>query len=146
MIWWHVFRWPQMDKPFPKPTQTARKDTDSGGLKWAERCELLRSNPITAARTFDYRSHIFLNEVLMSPLQRIGKIKDYFYCTEFQQRGSPHVHRLLGLKMHLNWTKTQMKRWTAIWRWFFIGHCDICATTYKNTCQNMHKEKHHLLF
>jgi len=29
-----------------------------------------------------------------SPAEPIGKIKDYFYRVEFQQRGSPHVHCL----------------------------------------------------
>lgn len=61
-------------------------------LEWADTCELLRCNPVTAARMFDYRWHVFLNEVLKSPFNPIGKIKDYFYRVEFQQRGSPHVN------------------------------------------------------
>ena len=61
-------------------------------LEWADRCELLLCNPVTAARIFDYRWHCFLRRVLMSPYQPIGKIVDFFYRVEFQQRGSPHVH------------------------------------------------------
>ncbi|XP_030578831.1 uncharacterized protein LOC115775437, partial [Archocentrus centrarchus] len=34
-------------------------------LEWSERCELLRQNPVTAARMFDYRWHVFLKEVLI---------------------------------------------------------------------------------
>lgn len=30
--------------------------------------------------------------------QPIGKIKDYFYRVEFQQRGSPHIHMLVWIK------------------------------------------------
>ncbi|XP_057716041.1 uncharacterized protein LOC130931338 [Corythoichthys intestinalis] len=67
-------------------------------LEWAERCELLRDNPVTAARMFDFRWHCFLREVLMSPAEPIGKIKDYFYRIEFQQRGSPHVHCLFWIE------------------------------------------------
>ncbi|XP_044191600.1 LOW QUALITY PROTEIN: uncharacterized protein LOC122969723, partial [Thunnus albacares] len=67
-------------------------------LEWADRCELLRRNPVTAARMFDYRWHCFLNEVLMSPSQPIGKIIDHFYRVEFQQRGSPHVHCLFWIE------------------------------------------------
>lgn len=78
-------------------TQQGRTQTLEN-LQWAERCELLRSNPVTAARMFDYRWHIFLNEVLMSPLHPIGIIKDYFYRIEFQQRGSPHVHCLFWIE------------------------------------------------
>ncbi|XP_029933202.1 uncharacterized protein LOC115377530, partial [Myripristis murdjan] len=67
-------------------------------LEWADRCALLRRNPVTAARMFDYRWHCFLKEVLMSPCQPIGKIVDYFYRVEFQQRGSPHVHCLFWIE------------------------------------------------
>ncbi|KAA0701445.1 ATP-dependent DNA helicase PIF1 [Triplophysa tibetana] len=67
-------------------------------LQWADRCELLRRNPVTAARMFDYRWHCFLREVLMSSAHPIGKIKDYFYRVEFQQRGSPHVHCLFWIE------------------------------------------------
>ncbi|XP_062414175.1 uncharacterized protein LOC119206796 [Pungitius pungitius] len=67
-------------------------------LEWSERCELLRRNPVTAARMFDYRWHCFLREVLMSPSQPIGKIIDFFYRVEFQQRGSPHVHCLFWIE------------------------------------------------
>lgn len=47
---------------------------------------------------FDYRWHCFLKDVIMSPAQPIGKIKDYFYRVEFQQRGSPHVHCLFWVE------------------------------------------------
>ncbi|XP_050957725.1 LOW QUALITY PROTEIN: uncharacterized protein LOC127158760, partial [Labeo rohita] len=67
-------------------------------LEWADRCELLRRNPVTAARMFDFRWHCFLREVLMSSAHPIGKIKDYFYRVEFQQRGSPHVHCLFWIE------------------------------------------------
>ena len=67
-------------------------------LEWADRCDLLRRNPVTAARMFDFRWHCFLREVLMSPSQPIGKIVDSFYRVEFQQRGSPHVHCLFWIE------------------------------------------------
>nr|XP_054591529.1 uncharacterized protein LOC129155826 [Nothobranchius furzeri] len=63
-------------------------------LEWADKCDLLRRNPVTAARMFDFRWHVFLREVLMSPANPIGKIEDYYYRVEFQQRGSPHCHCL----------------------------------------------------
>uniref|UniRef100_A0A671UFX1 ATP-dependent DNA helicase n=1 Tax=Sparus aurata TaxID=8175 RepID=A0A671UFX1_SPAAU len=67
-------------------------------LDWAQKCELLRASPVTAARMFDFRWHCFLKEVLMSSCHPIGKIKDYFYRVEFQQRGSPHVHCLFWIE------------------------------------------------
>ncbi|XP_033847315.1 uncharacterized protein LOC117393232 [Periophthalmus magnuspinnatus] len=77
--------------------QEGRTET-SESLEYAERCELLRNRPVTAARMFDYRWHLLLNYVLLSSLNPIGKIKDYFYRVEFQQRGSPHVHALFWIE------------------------------------------------
>ncbi len=58
----------------------------------------LRRNPVTAARMFDHRFHCFLKDVIMSPAQPIGKVIDYFYRIEFQQRGSPHTHCLFWVE------------------------------------------------
>ncbi|XP_073323364.1 uncharacterized protein [Pagrus major] len=77
--------------------QAGRTET-AEQLEWADRCQLLRGNPVTAATMFDFRWHCFLREVLMSPSNPIGKIKDYFYRVEFQQRGSPHVHCLFWIE------------------------------------------------
>lgn len=63
-------------------------------LDWTQKSEILKSNPVTVARMFEHRFHIFLHEVILSPAEPIGKIQDYFFRVEFQQRGSPHVHCL----------------------------------------------------
>ncbi|XP_062597979.1 uncharacterized protein LOC134259411 [Saccostrea cucullata] len=63
-------------------------------LDWSEKSEILRSNPVTVARMFEHRFHVFQNNVIMSPAKPIGNIVDYFVRVEFQQRGSPHMHCL----------------------------------------------------
>lgn len=65
-------------------------------LDWSEKCGVIRQNPGTAARMFDYRWFCFLKDVMSA--QPIGKIKDYFYHVEFQQLGSPHVHCLFWVE------------------------------------------------
>ncbi|KAK6165196.1 hypothetical protein SNE40_023581 [Patella caerulea] len=72
-----------------------RKASDLG---WAEKQEILRSNPITIARMFDHRFHYFLKNFIMSKAEPIGKVKDYFYRIEYQMRGSCHVHMLLWIE------------------------------------------------
>ena len=67
---------------------------DFSKLDWQEKCEILKSNPVTAARMFDHRVQNFIRDVLKSNEQPIGKITDFFYRVEFQARGSPHVHCL----------------------------------------------------
>lgn len=39
-----------------------------------------------------------MNSVLKSDHHPIGKVKDYFYRIEFQQRGSPHVHMVVWIE------------------------------------------------
>lgn len=116
-------------------------------IEWADRCELLRSNAVTAARLFDFRWHCFLREVLMSPSNPIGKIKDDFYRVEFQQRGSPHVHCLFWIEdAPLLDKNTDEEVVQFIDKYVtcelpsedeFIGHCDICATTFQASFQVM---------
>lgn len=67
-------------------------------LDWSEKCGLIPRNPVIAARMFYRRWHCFLKDVIMSLVEPIGKIKDFFYHVEFQQRGSPHVHCLFWVE------------------------------------------------
>lgn len=58
----------------------------------------LRSNPVTAARHFEYRLQLLIKDVLKSTAQPLGEIVDYVIRIEFQARGSPHAHTLLWVK------------------------------------------------
>jgi hypothetical protein len=71
---------------------------DISALDWNDKCDILRSNPVTAARMFDQRFHLFLKDVILSEAKPIGKVTDYFYRVEFQQRGSPHTHCLFWIE------------------------------------------------
>ena len=71
---------------------------DPCSLDWAEKNEVLRSNPVTVARMFEHRFHVFQSEVIFSPAEPIGKVTDYFQRVEFQQRGSPHMHCLYWIE------------------------------------------------
>ncbi|XP_076872152.1 uncharacterized protein LOC143522233 [Brachyhypopomus gauderio] len=88
-------RWPELMETIL--TQEG-KHISPDDLDWSERCALLKSNPVTAARMFDHRFRCFLKDVIMSEAQPIGEIVDYFYRIEFQQRGSPHSHCLFWVK------------------------------------------------
>ncbi|XP_062601396.1 uncharacterized protein LOC134263100 [Saccostrea cucullata] len=69
-------------------------DRDPNTLDWSQKNEILRSNPVTVARMFEHRFHVFHRDVVCSPSNPIGKIVDFFQRVEFQQRGSPHMHCL----------------------------------------------------
>ncbi len=67
-------------------------------FNWEERCRLIQSDPVTCSRHFDYQVSQFLRKFLMSGAQPLGKISDWFYRVEYQQRGSPHIHMLIWLE------------------------------------------------
>ena len=58
---------------------------------------MIQSDPVTCARHFDYQVKLFLTNFLLSSAEPLGKISDWFYHVEYQQRGSPHISRLIGL-------------------------------------------------
>ena len=53
---------------------------------------------MTCARHFQYRTHLFFNNVLLTSLYPLGNMIDYFYRVEFQNRGSPHLHCLFYIQ------------------------------------------------
>ena len=67
-------------------------------LTWQEKTKLVQKEPVTCSRYFDHRVREFLNTVLKSSCDPIGKLIDYFYRVEFQQRGSPHIHMLVWIE------------------------------------------------
>lgn len=85
------FRWPEVITAIK--AQQGQK-VDFAGLDWAEKCDILRGNPVTTMRMFDKRVDALMRELLLGPAQPIGEVIDYFYRVEFQARGSPHIHCL----------------------------------------------------
>ena len=53
---------------------------------------------MTRARHFDYQVNQFINNFLLSKTAPLGKIADWCYRVEYQQRGSPHIHMLIWLE------------------------------------------------
>ena len=53
-------------------------------LTWQEKTKLVQKDPVTCSRYFDHRVQEFLNTVLQSSCEPIGKLLDYFCRVEFQ--------------------------------------------------------------
>ena len=73
-------------------------DNELENLNWEDRCRLIQGDPVTCARHFDYQVNQFINNFLLSKAAPQGKIADWFYRVEYQQRGSPHIHMLIWLE------------------------------------------------
>lgn len=74
-------RWPEVITAIK--TQQG-KSVNVSELDWPEKCETLRSNPVTAMRMFEKRVEALLRDLVMSPAQPIGEVIDFFYRVEFQ--------------------------------------------------------------
>ena len=92
-------RWTDLLKMLAKLNEDAElTDTDIENMTWQEKTKLVQKDPVTCSRYFDHRVNEFLNTVLKSKCEPIGKVRDYFYRVEFQQRGSPHIHMLVWVE------------------------------------------------
>ncbi|XP_076105470.1 uncharacterized protein LOC143073656 [Mytilus galloprovincialis] len=73
-------------------------DKELEEMDWHQKSKLVQKDPVTCSRYFDYRVQQFINLVLKSDHDPIGKLTDFFYRVEFQQRGSPHIHILIWIE------------------------------------------------
>lgn len=62
---------------------------------WNAKTKLVQKDPVTCARFFANRVQLFINTVIKSDHNPLGKVRDLFHRVEFQNRGSPHIHMLV---------------------------------------------------
>ena len=91
-------QWPDVIQTIARQYGTELSDSDVQNLSFADRTMWLRSNPVTAARQFQYRLELMFKDILKSNAHPLGEIIDYVIRIEFQARGSPHAHTLLWVK------------------------------------------------
>ena len=92
-------RWNDLLKMLAKLNDAIEySDKDVEALTWQEKTRLVQKDPVTCSRYFDHRVQEFLNTVLKNEIEPIGKVLDFFYRVEFQQRGSPHIHMLIWIE------------------------------------------------
>ncbi|MCG7875518.1 MAG: AAA family ATPase [Candidatus Thiodiazotropha endolucinida] len=73
-------------------------DEQIENLAWEQKIKLIQSDPVTCSRYFEHRVKEFINTVLKSEHNPLGKVVDYFFRVEFQQRGSPHIHMIVWVQ------------------------------------------------
>ena len=72
-------------------------EEEVNNMTWDIKTRLIKSDPVTVARYFDFRVQQFFKIFLLSKTAPLGIVKDFFYRIEFQHRGSPHIHGLLWI-------------------------------------------------
>ena len=92
-------RWIEIDNAIlTSQGKQPMSDEQHKNMTWEQHCDIIMSNPVAAARMFQQRVHTFINDVIMSEANPIGKVQDFYYRTEFQQRGWPHIHMVLWVE------------------------------------------------
>lgn len=91
-------QWPDVLQTIARQYGVTLTDDAVKNLSFEQRSMWLRSNPVTAARQFEYRLQLLIKHVLKSEAQPLGQIVDHVVRIEFQARGSPHAHILLWVK------------------------------------------------
>ncbi|XP_050294306.1 uncharacterized protein LOC126734651 [Anthonomus grandis grandis] len=91
--------WPELIKVLAQVID--QKDVtleEAASMPYLEKTRLIRTDPITCARYFDYRFKLLFKHMKSQngPFKQ-NPIEHHYYRIEFQHRGSPHVHGLLWL-------------------------------------------------
>ena len=88
-------RWNKFISIISKVNKLNLSEEEGQSLSYQERCKLFNMNPVLVARHFQYRVEVFFKEILVDgPL---GKTKYYVIRSEFQVRGTPHIHSFLWI-------------------------------------------------
>ncbi len=66
-------------------------------LEFKHFADLVRSDPITCARYYDHQMVAFHN-LLKKDSSIFGKVDDFYFVIEFQNKGNEHDHSLLWIK------------------------------------------------
>ena len=64
-------------------------------MSFEKKCQQVSSHPAACSRYFHHRIQKFFKYIIMGPHSPFGRVMDYAHRTEFQKRGSPHIHGLL---------------------------------------------------
>ncbi|XP_060573123.1 uncharacterized protein LOC132731041 [Ruditapes philippinarum] len=92
-------RWTDLLKILANLNQKDKySDEQIENLTWEQKIKMIQSDPVTCSRFFDHRVQEFINTVLKSDHNPLGKVTDYFYRVEFQQHGSPHIHMIVWVE------------------------------------------------
>ncbi len=67
-------------------------------MSWQERCKWINQIPVTCARIFAHHVSSFNTMFMKSKAAPMGRVRHFVIRTEFQARGSPHVHTMFWIK------------------------------------------------
>ena len=104
-------RWTDLLKMLAKLNNgVSYTDKDIEELTWQEKTKLVQKDPVTCSRYFDHRVQEFLNIILKSNCEPIGKLRYYFIESSFSNVVHLTSTCLFGLTMLHHWKRTLKKK------------------------------------
>ena len=91
-----ILQWDELTSIINKLNNVTSFDDYLRNLTYQERCKYLNSNPVLAARHFQYKLEVFLQKILFDG--RLGELSYYIHRVEFQIRGIPHIHSFIWVQ------------------------------------------------
>ena len=85
-------RWTDLLKRLANLNDDIVSEKEIEQLTWEEKTKLVQKDPVTCSRYFDHRVQEFLNTVMKSSCQPIGKVQDYFTELSFNS-----LHLLISI-------------------------------------------------
>ena len=127
-----------------------KKDyTEELPLHYDTKARLISSDPVTCARYFNERVQQYFNIVLKSSHEPVGKLNDFVYRVEFQNRGSCHIHALLWIENAPDYAKVKAEKIEAFVDQYIscsedvpqehADYLDIQKHKHSRTCRKMGK-------
>ncbi|CAF1481213.1 unnamed protein product [Adineta ricciae] len=92
-----------------------------------EKANLIRKNPVIAARMFERRFQVFMKKFVKGGAYCLGEVIDWFARIEMQMRGSPHAHMPLWVKNAPKYNGKNTDEKTVL---KIIEFCDKYITTW----------------
>ena len=90
--------WPEMIQAVTLQLGRRLSRDDVLKMSIAQRSTYLQQNPITGVGMLQHRLQSYFSQYLLNDAHPLGHMTDYVIKTEFQIRGSPHIHCLLQVK------------------------------------------------
>ncbi len=89
----------EIDKPnWYEPDVHIRRNL-ANKLSKSDRREILKAHPLMSARIHAAQQSVFWKYIICGEDQPFGEVLDYWRRVEFQERGTPHSHNLINIRI-----------------------------------------------
>jgi hypothetical protein len=90
--------WIEIIQTIARQFGTELSDEDVVNMRWKDKVDWIKRNPVTAARMIDDRFRQLFGKIIYSGMHPVGQVIDHNERREFQSRGAQHPHGIIHVK------------------------------------------------